>query len=361
MSQSSTERFEKTYKEMYDSLKNTIPGIFSPVYEKEDGSTEQREIQMPEHMVSYFVENWYPHMEAGSMCNVSYFESEGKEVELFPQLTFYDVMKRLNSMNQEIVWDFVHNLFALSMSVKQVQDHYKETPDDADDMTKIKYEKIRETFMNFHVLVANLVSRKRERHQSQNEEKSTPPPPPQFDASFFENSALGALAKEIGESVKPEDHLNMDEMKDPQQMLASLLSGDQNSGIGKLMTTVCGKLQSKIESGEVDQAKLMGEAQQLLSGLSQGGGLNMPGFENLAETAQNLANFGNLFSGMGGGKNNSARARRRRAERMAKKAAKKTNKSHSSKPSEKKSTKKKPTNKSNTTSTHVEQPSENAN
>jgi hypothetical protein len=95
----------------------------------------------------------------------------------------------------------------------------------------------------------------------------------------FENSKIGNLAKEISSELdfsslnidKPEDVLNL-----------ANLSGSNNV-LGNIVSKVSDKIQSKISSGELSQAELVGEAASLLGMLNNtlgdaGGLLNNPLF-----------------------------------------------------------------------------------
>jgi hypothetical protein len=198
------ERVCKTYQELYDSVKTILPGMFKPVYETDDGKAEEKVIEMPTDPLVYFVETWYPHMAPASLCDATYFQNTA--VDLFPELEFKEIMKRLMPVNRETVWDYLHSMFALSISTPHVKTQYGEIKEDFSEEKKELYEKIRKTVEDFPILVANLVSRKREsRARAQ-----APRPPPELNEAFFENSALGTLAREISEEVNPEDVLNMD-------------------------------------------------------------------------------------------------------------------------------------------------------
>ena len=80
----------------------------------------------------------------------------------------------------------------------------------------------------------------------------------------MENSSIGSLAKEIM------DDMGLDPSSDKQPNISDL---------GSMMSTTFSKLQSKMMSGELDQEKMMMEAQQMMGGMNLFGGMpgDMPG------------------------------------------------------------------------------------
>lgn len=301
---------------------------------------EKQRIWIPESFADrlvFFVENWYPHMAAASTCDEVYFENI--HVKVFNGLELQVIMDSLIEKNRIIVWNYLHTLFALSVSLPYTKDNYTNAKLDNEELSeerKILLKQIQETIQQFPTLVANIVSWKRkiteQPNQSEQPAGGANNGGPPLDASFFENSQLGFLAREIASEIDPSEVLNMDEMKDPSQLFSAILNQDENSGFGKLMKNVYTKLQSKMESGQVDQRRLFDESKQLLGGLSNGmpmppgGAAGMPDFSNFASMAQNLAAMGDLFGGASpapsGGRRQSARSLRRRMQRRAKKMEK---------------------------------------
>lgn len=393
------DRFFSTYTDFYNQVKRIVPQLFKVESEREkkkrkkkekrerEQKKEERDLDEPrvereireaeeekikqekesqainitlpesfEERLVFFVETWYPHMAAASTCDEVYFENT--HVEVFKDLYIHVVMDSLVEKNRIIVWNFLHTLFALSVSLPYTKDHYTtldlEQPDLEDQSKKYTPERkehlktIQETIQQFPTLVANIVSWKRKINEqtpagpddNQNQENQDNQDSPPIDAAFFENSQLGSLAREIASEIDPSEVLNMEELQDPSQMFSAILNQDENSGFGKLMKNVCTKLQTKMESGQVDQRRLFDESKHLLGGLNRGmprgqggpgGPPGMPDLSNLASMAQNLAAMGDLFGGAapsgrsgarGGNRRPSARSMRRRMQRRAKKMEK---------------------------------------
>ena len=83
----------------------------------------------------------------------------------------------------------------------------------------------------------------------------------QSDENILENGLIGSLAKELAEDINLED-LNLDISKDADNIndvFSNLLSGDNPMNFMNLIQNVGQKIQSKMESSNIDQGKLMEE------------------------------------------------------------------------------------------------------
>ena len=262
------DKFLSTYTEFYTDLQKIEPSL------------KQQEAPFNESHLYSFVENAYPHMTALCQCQLK----EEHTFEVFPGIVFYTLVSSLSKENQDVAWDYVHHLLAISFSLPEVKAHAS----------------AKDGVAQFPNMISHLVDRRRERYTPTEMKKPTEETAPKIDETFFENSVLASLAKEISSEINPQEFLDMKEPPNPADILSAIMGGDNNSdknknGLGKLMNAVVGKLQKKIQSGEVNQAKLFDEAKQVLNGLSAGGLPGMPDFGNFANMMQNMASMGELF------------------------------------------------------------------
>lgn len=321
------ERFTTNYIKFYDSVKEITPELF-----------EENKPTLPESQnekVNFFVKNWYPHMKEVSNGNLKYFEDNKINPSVFNNLNFLDIVAKLSDKNKNVIWEYLHTLYALSISSEQVKENFcsNEVNEiegfDGEMLTQVK-----EAINNFPEFVSNMVSWKRERHEI--EEKGEKKEKNTFDEKAFEGSSIARIAKEISDEINPEEVLNLgDDMKNmdnPMKLFQSLLSGDGNNenGIGKLMTTVVDKLKNKMDSGEVSQEDLLNESMSMLQsmgggspGNSRGGGPDMAG---MMQMMQGLSGMGDLFSGMGNQGGGGQRRRSRKVRRKMDKKMRKKNK-----------------------------------
>ncbi len=105
-----------------------------------------------------------------------------------------------------------------------------------------------------------------------------------FDESILENGLIGGLAKELASDINLEDlNLNINENSDNiNDVFSNLLSGDNPMNFMNLIQNVGQKIQNKLESENIDQNKLMEEAQSMMGML----GSNNPLFDNLLKNAK---------------------------------------------------------------------------
>ena len=116
---------------------------------------------------------------------------------------------------------------------------------------------------------------------AENQEKSNSA----IDENILENGLIGSLAKELAEDINLDD-LNLNISNDADNIndvFSNLLSGDNPMNFMNLIQNVGQKIQSKMESSNIDQGKLMEEAQNMMGML----GSNNPLFDNLLKTAKN--------------------------------------------------------------------------
>ena len=286
------DRFTSNYNKFYDSVKIITPELFT----KNTPSLPENDLEK----LDFFVKNWYPHMKETSNGNLNYFKTNEIDPFIFQNLKFLCLMNNVSSKNKNVVWEYLHSLYALSISSKQLKERFTEEVIKDTEL----YTNIQKSIDDFPELVSNMVSWRRD-NKEQEDNKNKESKNPSFDEKFIEGSSLAKLAKEISDEINPEEILkmgdNMKNMDNPMKMFQSLLSGDHNNGVGKLMTTVCDKLKNKMESGEINQEELLKEATTLLqsmSGLgasSKGGG--GPDLAGMMSMAQNLASMGDLFGG----------------------------------------------------------------
>ena len=323
------ERFTSNYLKFFESTKS----ITSDLFEKTKPTLPEKD----EDKVIFFVKNWYPHMKEVSNGNLEYFEKNSINPEVFQNLKFLDLTNNVSQQNKNIIWEYLHTLYALSVSSTVVKEKITNCEDESSDDHVREIKKGVEMFPD---IVANMVTWRREKKddtsdESKNETKEEKAP---LDEKFLENSKLAKLAKEISDEINPGEILDLEgDMKDmdnPMNLFQSLLSGDKEKGVGKLMTTVCDKLKNKMENGEVNQEDLLNEATTLLQSMGGMGTNNNnrsePNVSGMMSMMQNLSAMGDLFngpSGSGGSRRHRGRKVRRKMEKKLRKNKKKEEKS----------------------------------
>ena len=314
------DRFKNNYITFYESVSSIVSPEFwlanNPILPDSDNKK-----------IELFVINWFPHMKEVSNGNISYFKDNKISPFIFENLKFLDLIDQLNVTNQMIVWEYLNSLYALSISnVEKCKENIND---------KELLESIQNSTSKFTEFISNMVSCRKEQKDLQkelikdaNEKKDTKDAnekkdtnEKKLDDTFLENSVLAKLAKEISDEINPNDILNIGEdlknMDNPMKLFQSILSGDKENGVGKLMTTVCGKLKNKMESGQINQDELLKEATNLLQNMGGMGGMGGmgrmggmggmggqsnpsqgPDLAGMMSMMQNLSSMSDLFGGL---------------------------------------------------------------
>ena len=295
------QRFNKTVCELLQDIESVYPNLATSIQAfntKYDVALETNTTYL-----NYFI----IHINPLSECIAS------KSAELFTKADFLegvDIQSIMNDKesagNQEVIWKYLESLYLLSHKYLKSLN----TDDDNDDnvIEQLKAMGFDESYMKEQTeqlmkIIANMqipaagVGAETAETAKPNEDVKLPPEMEKMTEQMF-GGMIGNLAKEIAAGIDPST-LNIDP-NNPQALLQGLLSGE-NSNLMSLVQNISGKLQSKIESGELNQDALFNEANSIMGNFK-----NMPGFEGLAGGAGGAAGgfdpsmMMNMFSAMGG-------------------------------------------------------------
>lgn len=281
------ERFISNYDKFLEEVKNSL--------EKKVETCET-----DEEKLLFFVNNWYPHMNAISEGKYDYF-TDDINPNVFSNITFKELYDSSSDENKFVIWEYLQTLYALSVSLVKTREDLKDD--------------VKEAIENFPALISNIVSFKKSKKEQE---------VPKLNKEFIEKSSIAKLAKEISEEIDAKEFLNLNEdmknMSNPMEMMNSLFSGDNSNGIGKLMGAVSEKLKSKMDSGEIDNETLLKDATSMLGNLGGlGDNKNGPDLSNIMQMAQNLSSMSDLFEGQGRKKPSARKVRRKIKKKKNKK------------------------------------------
>ena len=282
------ERFISNYDKFLEEVKNSL--------EKKVETCET-----DEEKLLFFVNNWYPHMNAVSEGKYDYF-TDNINPNVFSNITFKELYDSSSDENKFVIWEYLQTLYALSVSLVKTREDLKDD--------------VKEAIENFPALISNIVSFKKSKKEQE---------VPKLNKEFIEKSSIAKLAKEISEEIDAKQFLNLNEdmknMSNPMEMMNSLFSGDNSNGIGKLMSAVSEKLKTKMDSGEIDNETLLKDATSMLGNLGGLGGDNKngPDLSNIMQMAQNLSSMSDLFEGQGRKKPSARKVRRKIKKKKNKK------------------------------------------
>lgn len=137
---------------------------------------------------------------------------------------------------------------------------------------------------------------------------STIPPQMEQVADQLFGGMIGNLAKEIAQEINPAD-LNIDP-NNPQALLNNLFSNNSNN-LMNLVQNISGKLQKKLDNGQLNQQALFNEAASIMTNMQgmpgmadmmKGGMPGMPAGMPPIDPSMMSNLMGSLLGGAGGGK-----------------------------------------------------------
>jgi hypothetical protein len=281
-------RFNKTVCELLQDIESVYPNL------AESMQTFNTKYNVALETNTTYLNYFIIHINPLSECIASRSLELFTKVDLLEGVAINDIMNDPKSAgNQEVVWKYLESLYLLSHK-------YLKSLNDDDTVDQLKAMGFDESYMKEQTeqlmkIIANMQIPATNAGPTKEEDVKLPPEMEKMTEQMF-GGMIGNLAKEIAAGIDPST-LNIDP-NNPQALLQGLLSGE-NSNLMGLVQNISGKLQSKIESGELNQDALFNEANSIMGNFK-----NMPGFEGLAGGAAgggfDPSMMMNMFSAMGG-------------------------------------------------------------
>lgn len=307
------QRFNKTVCELLQDIESVYPNLATSI--QTFNTKYNVALETNSTYLNYFIIHINPLSE--------YIAS--KSAELFTKadlLEGVDIQTIMNDPesagNQEVIWKYLESLYLLSH--KYLKSLNTDDATDENVVEQLKAMGFDESYMKEQTeqlmkIIANMQiplaggnaattadtaagtsSTTHDANDAKSKEDVKLPPEMEKMTEQMFGGMIGNLAKEIAAGIDPST-LNIDP-NNPQALLQGLLSGE-NSNLMGLVQNISGKLQSKIESGELNQDALFNEANSIMGNFK-----NMPGFEGLAGGAAgggfDPSMMMNMFSAMGG-------------------------------------------------------------
>lgn len=272
MSQTNIEYFNSTLKqlvnniiEFYPEYKENLEEYYKDIIENECNNDDK--------YIKRFMRKFENLKNDVSTKNNNIFS---EKLFILKNIDFKEIWEneKTTEKNKETIWDYLQSLYVIGESIisdsgkiqKLIENFKKvrnkeEIEDHADDENKEIY---------------NMIKNLSEKQQSA---ENTP-----IDENILNNGLIGKLAKELAEDI------NLDEMdlgidKDSGNVgdiFGKLMGGDNPMKFMSLIQNVGQKIQNKLSDGNIDESKLVEEAQNMMGML----GNNNPMLNNLLKTAK---------------------------------------------------------------------------
>jgi len=207
-----------------------------------------------------------------------------ESIHILKAVDFKELMAKeaVTDSIKDTIWDYIQTLFVIgetiisdSNSIKKLVENFKKIRE-ADDEDKNLDDIPKETEDEQVLEMLKSLSEKN---------KQTSEQEPQLNEELINNGLIGTLAKELAGDINLDDfNLNIDEdSSNVNDVFSNLISGDNPMKFMNLIQNVGQKIQNKLSDGNIDQSKLVDEAQQMMGML----GNNNPLFENLLSKTKN--------------------------------------------------------------------------
>lgn len=282
-------QFNKTVRELITDLREVYPNLNN----KLDVFCQKFDLNGDDQSyLSYYLTNVQMHNNLIASRDISLFE----KVNILEDINLHFIMTEPESQsNREVVWKYIEALYLYAH--QYIKDNLK--LDNTEDILKgLKDMGFNEEYFKGQTesLFKIMENLKTEKPKENEEAPQLPPEMEQMKDTLF-GGMIGSLAKEIATEIDP-NTLNIDS-NNPQELLQNLFSGGNNNLMG-LVQNISGKLQKRIDNGEIDQAALFNEANAIMGNFQK-----MPGFENMGGAAGvgglDPSMMMNLFAGLSGG------------------------------------------------------------
>ncbi len=287
------DKFNNTTRELIGDLRAVYPSL----NESLDQFLEQYPCTDNGYMI-YFIDNIGKYGDLVAEKNNELFDKtellKGVEIKFI-------FVEPESAPNRAIIWKYIEAMYLYSLTYIKLN---SEGGDTMEEEVRKYMETIGFNSENFNKILQNLQQSAEQTAADQSSSPSSAPNiPPEMEkmADTLFGGMIGNLAKEIAGELKTDDL----ETSNPQELLQNLFSPEKGN-LMNLVQNISGKLQTKLDNGQLDQQALFNEATSIMNNLQ-----NMPGMENMMKNMAGSAGSGmpgfdpsmmaNLMSGLMGG------------------------------------------------------------
>jgi hypothetical protein len=286
------DKFNNTARELIGDLRAVYPSL----NESLDQFLEQYPCTDNAYMI-YFIENIGKYGDLVAEKNNELFDKT--EVLKGVEIKFIFVEPE-SAANRAIIWKYIEAMYLYSLTYMKLNSEGGATMEEE---VRKYMETIGFNSENFNKILQNLQQSAEQPADPSSADASAPNIPPEMEkmADTLFGGMIGNLAKEIAGELKTDDL----ETSNPQELLQNLFSPEKGN-LMNLVQNISGKLQTKLDNGQLDQQALFNEATNIMNNLQ-----NMPGMENMMKNMAGSAGSGmpgfdpsmmaNLMSGLMGG------------------------------------------------------------
>jgi len=171
----------------------------------------------------------------------------------------------ISNKTKDTIWQYLHTLYVLGMRI-QKNENYEVTKLFKDFHNNPDKDSFLEELDESSKAVINMLNNITNVKSNDGEELPKNSVNDILNPDFINNSSIGKIANELANDIDMKD-LDINNMGD---IFSQLMGGKGggNNNIMSLLSTVSGKIQNKLSSGEIDQQALLKEATSMLGMLN---------------------------------------------------------------------------------------------
>ena len=234
-----------------------------------------------------------------------------KNVEIFNESIF--ILKNIDfkelwenekttDTNKEILWDYLQTLYVIGETIISDSGKIKKL---VENFKKVRNNEEIEEGDTENEEIFNMIKNLSEKQKLKQENGENGG----INEELLNNGLIGNLAKELAQDINLEDmDIGIDESGDVNDIFSKIMSGDNPMKFMNLIQNVGQKIQTKLSDGNIDQSKLVEEAQNMMGML----GNNNPVFDSLLKNAKKEMEKGTLQPPKNTSHNNPTRDRLRK-------------------------------------------------
>merc|ERR1711907_522906 len=236
-------KFNKTFFEFTNDISESFSEyseIIKSNYNLEgfDQATDKKHFNNFMKNVKKFIKNI-------SEKDESIFNSEN-QIYILEGINFSELwLKITDEKNKQTIWKYLHTLYILGNAL--------------DSNVNNLSEKMKKLSEHANIMLNMFNSLSEENIDLDNDNNL------QNINNDIDNTSIGKIAQELANEINLDDFgLNLDNNSaDPSQLFSNLFSGNNNK-LMDLISNVGNKIQSKLQSGDIDEETLMKEAQSMM-------------------------------------------------------------------------------------------------
>ena len=309
MSQTNIEYFNKNLKLFVDNIIEFYPEYKENLNEYYKDLIENDSCNDDKH-IKRFMRKFSEKRNDISNKNSVIFE---EDIFILKNINFKELWgnEKTSDTHKDTIWDYLQTLFVIGDTIisdtdkiKKLVENFKKVRNDEE-----QDEDIDEENKEIYSMIKNLTEKQKQ--------KTKEGPGPELNAEMFNNGLIGNLAKELAEDINI-DEMDLGVNKDTDNVndiFGKLMSGDNPMKFMNLIQNVGQKIQNKLSDGNLDESKLVEEAQNMMGMF----GSNNPMFDNLLKNAKKEMEKGTIQPPKNTSHNNPTRDRLRKKLEQRKK------------------------------------------